>query len=145
MTGRGGSGGDPEDRLRALKQEFGRDGAAKQAKGFGSSGTSSSGGGESSSTPSGPVIGNAEALLTEADRKWRLSAAEVGEWEAWLEAQKEFAALPAGKRNCWVQVQLDGTVRSSGVGAPPWGRFIGDLPELDSLRTKMTDGIGPSI
>jgi hypothetical protein len=43
------------------------------------------------------------------------------------------------------QVQLDGTVRSSGTGTPPWGRFLGDLPTLDSVRTQMTDGIGPSI
>jgi hypothetical protein len=42
-------------------------------------------------------------------------------------------------------VQLDGTVRSSGSGTPPWERFIGDLPPLDSVRTQMTDGIGPSI
>jgi hypothetical protein len=44
-----------------------------------------------------------------------------------------------------MQVQLDGTVRSSGAGTPPWERFVGDLPPLDSVRTQMTDGIGPSI
>ena len=63
----------------------------------------------------------------------------------WVESQKEFAGLEQSRRNVWVQVQLDGTVRSSGSGTPPWDRFVIDLPTLDSVRTQMTDGIGPSI
>jgi hypothetical protein len=63
----------------------------------------------------------------------------------WVEAQKEFAGMAKERRNVWMQVQLDGTVRSSGTGTPPWDRFLGDLPTLDSVRTQMTDGIGPSI
>ena len=42
----------------------------------------------------------------------------------------------------WPQVQLDGTVRASGIGIPPWTAFIKDLPELSSVRTKFTDGAG---
>ena len=38
------------------------------------------------------------------------------------------------------QVQLDGTVRASGVGIPPWKQFVADLPELGSMRTKLSDG-----
>jgi len=44
-----------------------------------------------------------------------------------------------------LQVQLDGTVRSSGAGTPPWERFVSDLPPLDSMRTQITDGIGTSV
>jgi hypothetical protein len=40
----------------------------------------------------------------------------------------------------WPQIQLDGTVRASGVGIPPWNLFLKDLPELSSVRTKFTDG-----
>lgn len=40
------------------------------------------------------------------------------------------------------QVQLDGTVRTSGVGAPAWQQLVDDLPELGSVRTKLTDGVG---
>lgn len=65
--------------------------------------------------------------------------------QKWVEDQKEFAGVEKIKRNVWVQVQLDGTVRSSGAGTPPWDRFVMDLPTLDSVRTQMTDGIGPSI
>lgn len=43
------------------------------------------------------------------------------------------------------QVQLDGTVRTSGLGAPSWAKLVDDLPKLDDIRTGFTDGIGPSI
>lgn len=41
-----------------------------------------------------------------------------------------------------LQVQLDGSVRSSGAGLPPWSRLVDDLPELSDVRTKLTDGMG---
>ena len=41
----------------------------------------------------------------------------------------------------YVQIQLDGTVRASGVGAPPWASLARDLPALDSLQTTLTDGV----
>jgi hypothetical protein len=43
------------------------------------------------------------------------------------------------------QVQLDGSVRASGAGMPPWERWKDDLPELDSLQTRLTDGVGTSM
>lgn len=39
---------------------------------------------------------------------------------------------------------MDGTVRSSGLGIPPFAKFMDDLPPLTSIRTTFTDGIGPS-
>lgn len=65
--------------------------------------------------------------------------------QQWIEEQKEFAGLERIKRNVWVQIQLDGTVRSSDLGTPPWARILADLPPLDSFKTKVTDGIGPSV
>ena len=65
--------------------------------------------------------------------------------QQWIEEQKEFAGLERRKRNVWAQVQLDGTVRASDVGTPPWARLVADLPPLDSLRTSVTDGIGTSV
>lgn len=147
---------DPEEKLRALKRSMAGTGAgdtddAPARRGFGSSGggvgaaSGAAASGGSDVLPSGAGIGNSEVSLTEADRKWRLEPAAAGEWEAWVEAQKEFSGMEKAKRNVWMQVQLDGTVRSSGAGTPPWDRFVQDLPALDSVRTQMTDGIGPSI
>ena len=61
----------------------------------------------------------------------------------WLMQQKEFANLNAVEPNCYIQVQLDGTVRSSGIGTPPWSKLVDDLPELSDLRTRLMDGVGP--
>jgi hypothetical protein len=69
----------------------------------------------------------------------------VGALQEWVEQQKEFAGLEQSRRNVWVQVQLDGTVRSSGTGSPDWSRFVETLPPLDDVRTAITDGVGTSI
>lgn len=65
--------------------------------------------------------------------------------QEWIEQQKEFAGLERAQRNVWMQIQLDGTVRASDIGTPPWARLLADLPPMDSLRTRVTDGIGPSV
>ena len=76
----------------------------------------------------------------QADR-WLLQAFDVPEWLAWLDEQKSAANI-TGDSFVFVQVQLDGSVRSSGLGIPPWERFCGDLAPLDDIRTKFTDGLG---
>ena len=45
------------------------------------------------------------------------------------------------QQSCYVQVQLDGRVARSGLGAPDWLRIIEELPTLDDFRTTLTDGI----
>lgn len=64
--------------------------------------------------------------------------------QGWIDQQREFAALEPWKRDVWVQVQLDGTVRSSGVGEINWAKLVEDLPILGDIRTTFTDGIGPN-
>jgi hypothetical protein len=44
-----------------------------------------------------------------------------------------------------MQVQLDGSVRTSGTGEPSIARIIEDMPRLDSVRTGFLDGMGPQI
>jgi len=134
-------GDDPDDKLRALRKELKKD----TSKGFGKRSSSSSSSEVREPGASGSGIGTSEVSLTEADKKWRLEPSALNEWEAWVEAQKEFAGMEQDKRNVWMQVQLDGTVRSSGAGTPPWDRFVSDLPPLDSMRTQITDGIGTSV
>lgn len=75
------------------------------------------------------------------DKRWELEACNPAEWALWLEEQKKAASI--AETNCvYVQIQLDGSVRASGVGSPPWKLFVRDLPELSSMRTKFTDGAG---
>lgn len=133
---------DPNAKLKALKKELQQ--RPSGSKGFGRGGEAGGADGGDDGPVEGAGIGNSESL-TEDDRKWRLEPAAVGEWEQWIEDQKEFSGLERAKRNVWVQVQLDGTVRSSDLGSPPWARLAAELPPLDSFRTKVTDGIGPSV
>jgi hypothetical protein len=53
--------------------------------------------------------------------------------------------LPAARKNCWVQIQLDGTVARSGLGAPAWDKLVEILPAVDSMQTTLTDGIGTDV
>lgn len=80
--------------------------------------------------------------VSNEDKKWRLEAQEPTEWLEWVEEQKKTASVKGD--NVYVQIQLDGTVRSSGLGQPPWERFLGDLAPLDDIRTRFTDGMGRS-
>jgi hypothetical protein len=43
-----------------------------------------------------------------------------------------------------LQVQLDGSVKYSGAGYPPFAKLVSDLPPLDDIRTRFMDGIGPA-
>ncbi|PRW20574.1 LOW PSII ACCUMULATION chloroplastic [Chlorella sorokiniana] len=124
---------DADEKLRRLKAEFGSSDAAASSgssKGFGGSG----GEAKPAAAP------KAAAGLSSKDRKWQLKAANEEEWVQWLEQQKAAAGISADA--VYVQVQLDGTVRTSGVGGPSWQQLVDDLPELSSVRTKLTDGVG---
>ncbi|GLC51467.1 hypothetical protein PLESTB_000505700 [Pleodorina starrii] len=129
---------DPEDKLRALKKEFQKEGrgfddtvaAAKKAAAEAA---------EAKARSRATVLGG----LLDADKRWRLEPYAVDEWKAWVLEQKEFAGLSASEPNCYIQVQLDGTVRSSGVGSPPWRQLVDELPLLSDFRTRLMDGVGP--
>ena len=53
----------------------------------------------------------------------------------------KYTYILKNKSVMYPQVQLDGSVRSSGVGSPNWQSLVQDLPPLDSLRTRITDGL----
>ena len=121
---------DPDGALRALKAEL--RGERPVAEGSGGSGRPAKGFGAPASTAS------ASSAASPAERNWTLAPAAPGEWRAWLDETAAEAGI--GGASFYVQVQLDGRVRASGVGAPPWAALARDLPPLDSLQTKLTDG-----
>ncbi|KAI7840112.1 hypothetical protein COHA_006153 [Chlorella ohadii] len=126
---------DADEKLRRLKAEFGSSGG-DAAGGSGSKGFGGSGGGYAKPA----AAPKAASGLSSKDRKWQLKAANEEEWMQWLQQQKAAAGISADA--VYVQVQLDGTVRTSGVGGPSWQQLVDDLPELSSVRTKFTDGVG---
>ena len=102
-------------------------------------------------------------MALEADKRWQLDPFDRAEWEAWLQEQRQAAGAKSG--NLYLQarasneaagarsrqagpdhpphaqVQLNGSVRGSGEGQPPWAKFLDDIPEMDSIRTRFTDGL----
>jgi hypothetical protein len=65
--------------------------------------------------------------------------------QEWITEQRVSAGVPLDQPNVWVQVQLDGSVRTSGRGIPPLEKLLEELPPLDSIRTTLLDGIGTSV
>ncbi|KAG2446119.1 hypothetical protein HXX76_000718 [Chlamydomonas incerta] len=127
---------DPEDKLRLLKKEFAKDGT----KGFGDEAARKAAAAGAEPKPKKvSVLGG----IVDADKKWRLEAYDADEWKAWILEQKEFSGLSTAEPNCYIQVQLDGTVRTSGTGSPPWDKLVDELPLLNDVRTRLTDGVGP--
>lgn len=110
--------------LKSLKQEF-KSSKPTDSKGFGA-----------------PKAVQQVKQVSNEDKKWQLEAYETAEWIEWLEEQKKTANVKGD--HVFVQIQLDGTVRSSGLGSPPWEKFLSDLAPLDDLRTRFTDGMGRS-
>jgi len=126
---------DPQDKLKKLKRELNR---RDTSKGFAVSKPASA----EARQEEEPA--REEDAVKEEDKKWKLAAYDTEEWAAWVTDQRSFSNLKPNT-NCYIQVQLDGTVRTSGLNTPNWPKLLDDLPTLDSVRTAFTDGIGPSI
>ena len=117
---------DVDEKLQQLRKEMKTE---SKGKGF-SSEASTSLKDSSADTDKGEVEG----------KKWRLEAHDVDEWIKWIKTlgidDKD------AKTEVYAQIQLDGIVRSSGRGSPSWEKLISDIPELNSLQTRITDGRG---
>jgi len=151
---------DPGEKIRKLKAEL----AAESLVGGISSSASSS---SSSSQPQGFASANTSTAaasttsksskfesakndtdkelgflgqVSKEDRRWQLNPADIEEWSEWVSEQTKSAGITSPGDNYYVQVQMDGSVRASGAGIPPWKKFLDDIPPLDDVRTKFTDG-----
>lgn len=115
---------DPDAKLRQLKEEL--KGSSRSSGGFGT---------ERSTAPNEDT--HQQSKFASIDNAWLLPVYGLQEWSEWLTSQKP--KLPG---LFYIQVQLDGSVRASGSGIPPWEKFLDDVPELEDVRTKLTDGAG---
>ncbi|KAF8071380.1 LPA1 [Scenedesmus sp. PABB004] len=62
--------------------------------------------------------------------RWRAAALQPDAWRGWFAEQLEGkAATP--DRGLFVGLRLDGRVRSSGMGPPPWARYAVELAPLE--------------
>ena len=58
----------------------------------------------------------------------------VEEWKAWFKEQADLAGAKID-RGLYISLRLDGRVRGSGLGPPPWQRLIAQLPKAEGEET----------
>lgn len=70
----------------------------------------------------------------------------VEQWKAWFKEQAELAGAKID-RGLYISLRLDGRVRGSGLGPPPWQRLIAQLPkaEGDGAWKGFLDGFDGSV
>ncbi|XP_010526477.1 PREDICTED: protein LOW PSII ACCUMULATION 1, chloroplastic isoform X2 [Tarenaya hassleriana] len=72
-------------------------------------------------------------------RLWRLDPVYVLEWAKWLDQQKKLASISSDSP-VYLSLRLDGRVRGSGVGYPPWQALVAQLPPIKGMWTGLLDG-----
>ncbi|KAK2986367.1 hypothetical protein RJ640_026631 [Escallonia rubra] len=73
-------------------------------------------------------------------RLWQLSPVFVTEWSKWLDEQKKLANISPDSP-VYLSLRMDGRVRGSGVGNPPWNAFVAQLPPVKGIWSGVLDGM----
>uniref|UniRef100_A0A0D9W6X7 Uncharacterized protein n=1 Tax=Leersia perrieri TaxID=77586 RepID=A0A0D9W6X7_9ORYZ len=73
-------------------------------------------------------------------RIWQLTPVYITEWAKWLDDQKKLANVPPDSP-VYLSLRLDGRVRGSGVGYPPWQAFVAQLPPVKGMWSGLLDGM----
>ncbi|XP_047981116.1 protein LOW PSII ACCUMULATION 1, chloroplastic [Salvia hispanica] len=73
-------------------------------------------------------------------RLWQLAPVYTAEWSEWLNEQKKLAKV-SPESPVYLSLRMDGRVRGSGVGYPPWNAFVAQLPPVKGMWTGLLDGM----
>mmetsp|Transcript_34359 Transcript_34359/g.97322 ORF Transcript_34359/g.97322 Transcript_34359/m.97322 type:complete len:323 (-) Transcript_34359:123-1091(-) len=94
-----------------------------------------------------PIFGNSDAssesVLSEfqaEDKKYIARAVRLEGWKKWFQEQMGTANVQSG-RGLYVGLRLDGRVRASGKGCPPWAQFAVELAPLEGMWKGFFDGM----
>ncbi|KAJ6401664.1 hypothetical protein OIU84_016962 [Salix udensis] len=79
-------------------------------------------------------------LPTKRKQLWQLAPIYVSEWSNWLDEQKKLAGV-SPESPVYLSLRMDGRVRGSGVGYPPWNAFVAQLPPAKGLWSGLLDGM----
>ncbi|KAL4377140.1 hypothetical protein GQ457_02G004250 [Hibiscus cannabinus] len=79
-------------------------------------------------------------ITAKRKRLWQLTPVYVSEWTEWLNEQKKLAGV-SPETPVYLSLRLDGRVRGSGVGYPPWNAFVAQLPPVKGLWSGLLDGM----
>jgi hypothetical protein len=94
----------------------------------------------SKSAPTSTSKASSASPKSLSEKKWQLLPHDVKEWREWI--QKLGLDSEGALTEVYAQIQLDGVVRSSGLGPPPFEKLISDIPQLESVQTRFGDGRG---
>lgn len=70
---------------------------------------------------------------------WQLVPVYASEWSRWLDEQKQLANV-SPESPVYISLRLDGRVRGSGVGYPPWNALVAQLPPVKGMWSGLFDG-----
>ncbi|OAE20560.1 hypothetical protein AXG93_3873s1180 [Marchantia polymorpha subsp. ruderalis] len=76
--------------------------------------------------------------------RWKANPIYTNEWARWLNEQKKIANVSEDK-SVYISLRLDGRVRGSGVGLPPWKAFVAQLPPMKGIWKGPLDGMDGRI
>jgi len=82
--------------------------------------------------------------LTEKDLRWRAMPVRKQEWKTWFDEQAA-ASGKSAEQGLYVGLRLDGRVRASGRGCPPWDAFAAQLPPTDGFFGEFLDGMDGAV
>ncbi|KAK7279463.1 hypothetical protein RJT34_24516 [Clitoria ternatea] len=81
-----------------------------------------------------------EELVERRKRLWQLAPVYITEWSEWLDEQKKLAGVSSDSP-VYLSLRMDGRVRGSGVGYPPWNALVAQLPPVKGIWTGLLDGM----
>ncbi|KAL3645060.1 hypothetical protein CASFOL_010240 [Castilleja foliolosa] len=81
-----------------------------------------------------------EEIDAKRKRMWQLSPMYPAEWKMWLDEQKKLANI-SPESPVYMSLRMDGRVRGSGVGYPPWNAFVLQLPQVKGIWSGLLDGM----
>ncbi|CAN6485858.1 unnamed protein product [Victoria cruziana] len=81
-----------------------------------------------------------ETTIQKRRKLWQLRPADTPEWSNWLDEQKDLANVSRDSP-VYLSLRMDGRVRGSGVGYPPWNAFVAQLPPVKGIWSGLFDGM----
>ncbi|CAM8928054.1 unnamed protein product [Rhodiola kirilowii] len=79
-------------------------------------------------------------ITAKRKRLWQLAPMFVNEWTKWLDEQKKVSGV-SPESPVYLSLRMDGRVRGSGVGYPPWNAFVAQLPPVKGMWSGLLDGM----
>eukprot|EP00887_Chlorella_sp_A99_P002786 scaffold6.g2786.t1 len=98
----------------------------------------------SAAAPAAGEPGTSAATQAREDLRWRATPIRADEWRRWFEEQAGLAGKGL-ERGLYVSLRMDGRVRGSGVGCPPWAAMAAQLPQTEGFFGGLLDGMDGRI